>query len=70
MFSVGAKFLNAGSLWQVLDLKGDFAFLHSCDLHYMPYVVVWKLCDDGSWCQAHYFCTFPEALKFFDNLED
>ena len=70
MYSVLSKFLNVGSEWTVLCLKGDFAFLYSRDLHCTPYVVAWKLCEDGSWCQGHYFTNFEDAFKFFDGLED
>lgn len=62
--STGSEFKNAGYTWKVLDSKGDYVLVHAEDKKWHPYVVAWKLSDDGSWAQGHYFEKEDEARKY------
>ena len=63
-FKIGDTFKNVGITFIVDDIKGDYTLVHSDELEFMPYIVAWKLSDDGSWGQGHYFTTREEAEEY------
>ena len=63
-FNIGDTFKNVGITFIVDDIKGDYTLVHSDELEFMPYIVAWKLSDDGSWGQGHYFKTRKDAEEY------
>lgn len=66
-FEVGDTFTNAGVEWAVLYSLGDYSLVYSKDIKYQPYVVAYKLSDDGTWGQGHYFKDEKSAVTFLRN---
>ena len=66
-FPIGSTFTNAGYTWEVLDRKGEDSLLFSPTRKFMPYAVVWRLEDDGSWGQGHYFQNKDDAVRYFED---
>ena len=63
-FNIGDTFQNINKTFVIDDIKGDYTLVHSDELKFMPYIVAWKLSDDGSWNQGHYFKTREEAEEY------
>lgn len=64
----GSRFTNAGYEWKVLSQKGDYTLVHAPLKRFQPYVVAWKLSDDGSWGQGHYFNDERAAKSYFKKV--
>ena len=69
-FKIGEDFDNAGYSWKVLDTKGDYTLIYAKDKSVQPYVVAWRLFDDGSWAQGHYFEDEASARKYLKRLKE
>lgn len=66
-FEVGDTFTNAGAEWVVLRSAGNYSLLYSKDRKFQPYVVAYRLDDDGTWGQGHYFSDKSDAVTFLMN---
>lgn len=66
-FKVGDTFTNAGEEWEILRSEGDYSLVYAKDRKFHPYVVVYRLDDDGTWAQGHYFSNKDSAVKFLMN---
>ena len=66
-FKVGDTFTNAGEEWEILRSEGDYTLVYAKDRKFHPYVVVYRLDDDGTWAQGHYFSNKDSAEKFLMN---
>ena len=66
-FKVGDTFTNAGEEWEILRSEGDYTLVYAKDRKFYPYVVVYRLDDDGTWAQGHYFSNKDSAEKFLMN---
>lgn len=66
-FKVGDTFTNAGEEWEILRSKGDYSLVYAKDRKFYPYVVAYRLDDDGTWAQGHYFSNKDSAEKFLTN---
>lgn len=66
-FEVGDTFTNAGAEWTVLRSAGNYSLLYSKDRKFQPYVVAYRLDDDGTWGQGHYFSDKSDAVTFLMN---
>lgn len=66
-FKVGDTFTNAGEEWEILRSKGDYSLVYAKDRKFYPYVVAYRLDDDGTWAQGHYFSNKDSAVKFLTN---
>lgn len=66
-FKVGDTFTNAGEEWEILRSEGDYTLVYAKDRKFHPYVVVYRLDDDGTWAQGHYFSNKDSAVKFLMN---
>lgn len=66
-FKVGDTFTNAGEEWEILRSEGDYSLLYAKDRKFYPYVVAYRLDDDGTWAQGHYFSNKDSAEKFLMN---
>lgn len=66
-FKVGDTFTNAGEDWEILRSEGDYSLVYAKDRKFHPYVVVYRLADDGTWAQGHYFSDKDSAVKFLMN---
>jgi len=63
-FSLGDAFENSGKHFTVYDIKGDYTLIYSDELKFMPYIVAWKLSNDGTWGQGRYFKNKEDAEKY------
>ena len=67
---IDKEFSNAGSNWKILAQEGDYSLIVALDDKGKErkdrYVVAYKLEDDGSWGQCHYFTNKSDAMKFFN----
>jgi len=62
----GSIFKNGDSLYTVVvDTKENYTFLVS---NKGQYVIVWKINQDFSWCQGHYYTSFGDAYKAYKSL--
>ena len=66
-FKVGDTFTNAGEEWEILRSEGDYSLVYAKDRKFYPYVVAYRLADDGTWAQGHYFSNKDSAEKFLMN---
>lgn len=66
-FKVGDTFTNAGEDWEILRSEGDYTLVYAKDRKFHPYVVVYRLDDDGTWAQGHYFSNKNSAEQFLMN---
>ena len=66
-FKVGDTFTNAGEDWEILRSEGDYSLVYAKDRKFYPYVVAYRLDDDGTWAQGHYFSNKDSAEKFLMN---
>ena len=66
-FKVGDTFTNAGEDWEILRSEGDYSLVYAKDRKFYPYVVAYRLADDGTWAQGHYFSNKESAEKFLMN---
>lgn len=66
-FKVGDTFTNAGEEWEILRSEGDYSLVYAKDRKFYPYVVAYRLSDDGTWAQGHYFSNKDSAEKFLMN---
>ena len=66
-FKVGDTFTNAGAEWEILRSEGDYTLVYAKDRKFYPYVVAYRLDDDGTWAQGHYFSNKDSAVKFLMN---
>ena len=66
-FKVGDTFTNAGEEWEILRSEGDYSLVYAKDRKFYPYVVAYRLADDGTWAQGHYFSNKESAEKFLMN---
>lgn len=66
-FKVGDTFTNAGEEWEILRSEGDYSLVYAKDRKFYPYVVAYRLDDDGTWAQGHYFSDKDSAEKFLMN---
>lgn len=66
-FKVGDTFTNAGEEWEILRSEGDYSLVYAKDRKFYPYVVAYRLDDDGTWAQGHYFSDKDSAEKFLTN---
>lgn len=66
-FKVGDTFTNAGEEWEILRSEGDYSLVYAKDRKFYPYVVAYRIDDDGTWAQGHYFSNKDSAEKFLMN---
>lgn len=65
---IGTYFRNAGAVWQIKAQAGDYTLVYSSERRISPWVVAWKLDDDGSWGQGHYFEKQNDAEAYFNKV--